>query len=422
MRKKIFLIVIFLIFQEVLSFGDNKIDSIDQKQTEGNDYKKIYGDVWLAQSFIPREDKITRIKLKIGKIDNKLIKFSRLFLFLCKINAIPYKLNKIGDLIISIRKRLDGEDLASISISFNEIRNEWTEIDFEDIPAYENITQTYYIICHAQGGSEKECYIWAYSDVDVYDNGTAFFSLDGINWKCNKSQDFCFITFGKDREADGVTNYWGLLIGIEEYKEMPPAMYAVRDVDSIFNSLSSNGWQKDHILTLINEEATRDNIIISMRWIDMKEDEDDIILFLFSGWGKKDAIICYDNIIFTANEINKEINKMGSSSILIILESWYSGSLIDELSFPGRIILTSASENEKSWRYSMLKSSVFIYYLSKAFEGYADEPRNGGDGNKIVTAEEAFNYASYLTSIFEKPQHPQIYDGYKGEMPITFVE
>lgn len=402
-------------------------DNVDQQQTEGNEKQKIYGDIFVAQSFKPAEDEITRIQLKVGKAENRknVLQLERIFQkypLLILLRYTEFFSKKPEYMMVAIRSSLNGENLAISSISFNDLEKNgsWVEFNFENVSAY---NETYYIVCYTEGGNENNCFIWLYSNENPYKNGSSFISNDrGKTWSEEDNRDFCFITYGKDRGGDGVTEYWAVVVGIEEYENISPSKYSLNDAVDFKETLISNGWKESHIHMLTDEYATKENIVNELSWMDRMEDEDDVILFMFSGWGKKDAIITYENDTISDEEMNEIFSRMGSSGIVIIIDCWYSGSFIDALYGYGRIIMTSCRDYEKSWRYDLLRNSVFIYYISKGLGGDADEIPNGGNEDNIVTAEEAFQYSSYLTSIFEKPQHPQIYDGYDGELPLSFLK
>lgn len=82
----------------------------------------------------------------------------------------------------------------------------------------------------------------------------------------------------------------------------------------------------------------------------------------------------------------------------------------------------SAKSNEYCWQYDAIRNGVFTYFLVEGFDGPADSNHDGW-----VSAEEAFNYAQYWVPKWAKEhgwpedQHPQIYDGCPGEVPITKV-
>jgi hypothetical protein len=117
-------------------------DKLDQEQTSFDKNLNIFGDNWLAQSFIPSESELTRIKLFLSRI------------------GVP-----IGNLILTIHDSLSGPALYAVAKSSMEIpylRNNWVEFNFDDL--YLTPGDTYYIILHAVGeSSSRSCYQWGVS-------------------------------------------------------------------------------------------------------------------------------------------------------------------------------------------------------------------------------------------------------------------
>lgn len=102
---------------------------IDQEWTHCSGLGEIIfsDDVYYAQSFKPSSSKISKIALALGRKGNP------------------------PNLIVSIMRTLDGEELTKISIPSEDVPVEgWLEIDCEDINV--NIGQTYYIVCRTTGG------------------------------------------------------------------------------------------------------------------------------------------------------------------------------------------------------------------------------------------------------------------------------
>jgi hypothetical protein len=71
-----------------------------------------------------------------------------------------------------------------------------------------------------------------------------------------------------------------------------------------------------------------------------------------------------------------------------------------------RVIIMSSREDELSY------SGGFGSYFIDGFRGYADT-----NGDNVVTAEEAFYYVQPRSPM----QHPTMYDGYPGELPLLAV-
>ena len=148
-------------------------DHIDQEQTHYDLYCATYYPGEFAQSFKPTVKTLTRLQL------------------------YGFRNNTPGDLKISIRDRLDGENLTSTILhpDMVDIYPEWFEIDIPDI----NITpgDTYYIVWAplSPHDNTSNCYYWAINigspGHDEYLNGSAY-QLGVVQ----EYSDFCFKIYG----------------------------------------------------------------------------------------------------------------------------------------------------------------------------------------------------------------------------------
>ena len=124
---------------------------------------------------------------------------------------------------------------------------------------------------------------------------------------------------------------------------------------------------------------------------------------------------------FITRSVTKDVD--GSNAILTDVNSKLSSSndsFAKDISKSGRVILTASAENESSWDTSALSHGVFSYYVIEALMGVGIVDANS---NQEISAEEIFAYAeprtvSFTTENCEKIQHPQLYDGYDGELPL----
>ena len=105
---------------------------VDQEWTHCSGFgETIFSDdICYAQSFKPSTSKISKIGLALGRWGNP------------------------PNLIVSIVRLLDGEELTKISIPSEDVPEEgWLEVDCDDVNV--NVGQTYYIVCRTNGGDDN---------------------------------------------------------------------------------------------------------------------------------------------------------------------------------------------------------------------------------------------------------------------------
>jgi len=173
-----------------IGFVNNNGEVLDQYQLD--DIYKGYplGEQsdWLAQEFKPTLNVLTKVDLHMFKK-----------------GTIPDDL----EIIVMIRDRLSGlqgEDLAIITKTADEIPNSqmWVEFDFQDI----NVTpeNTYYIIVRSEKCTKENHFCWFFNINNSYDRGDAWRSfLFGSIWHLvdyppeYPQCDFSFKTYGLDK-------------------------------------------------------------------------------------------------------------------------------------------------------------------------------------------------------------------------------
>jgi hypothetical protein len=148
---------------------------LDQEQTCHSYVFTVYGTRWLAQSFIPSIDSLTRLELYVSRLGSP-----------------P------GDLKISIRSSLTGGDLSTMSVSPGSIPTSagWVSFDIPDITV--TIGSTYYIVINTSGGgSASNSYRFGFCSGNPYPNGMFYYSGNaGGTWYDYSSYDLSFRTYG----------------------------------------------------------------------------------------------------------------------------------------------------------------------------------------------------------------------------------
>jgi len=230
------------------------------------------------------------------------------------------------------------------------------------------------------------------------------------------------------------TQYWALLVGVGKYAEnpeqnRPDMILEANDFKDLL--LQSPWWSEDHIEILTAENATRSNILAGFRWLIKQASADDVVVVYLSTHGNylpfdipprdeadnADEILAtywgfaYNNTFINDDTINILLNQLKSNNVCLIVDSCYAGGLNDHWKLlksspeQHRVIIMGSCEDELSY------SGGFAPYVIDGLRGYGD---SNGDG--VVTAEEVFIYAQPRS--FQQ-QHPTIYDGYPGELPLT---
>jgi len=209
-RKSIvFIIILLFIGAGVVPSIDGNVtfnDITDQEQQLDDDHGYPLCWNWtLAQSFIPRLNIFTRVRIKLftnSDYTNDIIK-------------------------ISIKKSLDEKDLTNVTKMLDSNSEEyWIEFDFEDISV--NVGEPYYIVCSSLNNTQMpNCYYWFYAWFEgikpgPYQDGCSYYSNDRHTWLNTSSfnDDFCFITYGyndsgakSDLECIGKLNWNNISAG-----------------------------------------------------------------------------------------------------------------------------------------------------------------------------------------------------------------
>jgi len=219
-----------------------------------------------------------------------------------------------------------------------------------------------------------------------------------------------------------------------------------KNAEDLINILKNNGWNSNNIIYLKGFDTSKDAILnIPDRLNELGVKEDDLILFFFCMHGNRiedvppydepdnmdESIIVYDQETFFTNIIDDELGLMFDeikcNNMVMIFETCYSGGMIDgtsDLKKSGRIILTSAKEDETSFGRFLFRGWLFPYFLNLGLRGWADKNRD-----RHITAEETFAYAYkrtfrrstifaiilYIVHLELIYQQPQIYDGWPTE-------
>ena len=182
-----------------------------------------------------------------------------------------------------------------------------------------------------------------------------------------------------------VGDYWLLAIGIDRYDYWPSLRNAVNDARSVAEMMVKHyGFQRKHVITLFDAEATEKNIINAFVHLKEQLSDTDSLLIYYAGHGILDQfdegswipVDARENEIsqfITTQRVNRMIGKLPARHIFLVADACYSGSLF--VSRSGSLRLPRVFNNrffiENSRRFSRQALS------SGGIEEVLDEGVNG---------------------------------------------
>lgn len=195
--------------QNISTLTIDNPETLDQYQNDSIGVPLFVGQIpsetsnmssYMAQSFVPTKDVLTKVEL-----------------YICKNNSANHPFT------VYIREELTGENLAttsvqpeninSINVSDPNLNFSWVSFNLERI--FLDVGETYYIVSYTENVTDN-WYLWAQNnDSESYQNGEAYISYDeGNSWTNhskakprphikalsdgNNRSDMCFKTYGRD--------------------------------------------------------------------------------------------------------------------------------------------------------------------------------------------------------------------------------
>jgi hypothetical protein len=232
---------------------------------------------------------------------------------------------------------------------------------------------------------------------------------------------------------------WSVIIGVAAYRDMPVLRFTDDDAYRIYAFLKSpegGAVQDEQIRILIDEGATRSNIMSAMREVFDKAGPNDFVLLYFSGHGLPGAFLPIDfngndNKVFHY-EINEMLKRSKARYKLCIADACHSGGMLAARSVesnistfyqqlaqaqPGTALIMSSKSEETSLEASGLRQGVFSHFLIRGLKGEADRNRD-----TKVTIEELFNFVyDNVRKFTGNMQSPIIRGDHDPNMIVSFI-
>ncbi|WP_345271056.1 C1 family peptidase [Nibrella viscosa] len=248
-----------------------------------------------------------------------------------------------------------------------------------------------------------------------------------------------------------VSKVYAVLVGVDKiaaYKDVPPVM-AAEDLANVRKFLEKQTmgviFNPDQIVTLLNEQATNDNVRKALQKAFKEADSDDKVVLYYSGRGLASGQLLLNDysgpiaeartgqtrhlvakadsfIVLRAKQVSQpgelslgEINELLASSnagqVQVWIDACYAGAwvkpqLLPKSSRKSLHILASSYPDELSFSDMTPKGGRFTNRLLEALAGSADYDRN-----REVTVGEAMRYVT--EKAYGTDQHPQLHGSYR---------
>ena len=241
-------------------------------------------------------------------------------------------------------------------------------------------------------------------------------------------------------DSDDKVKIWAVVVGVSRYVHMPVLKYTDDDAYHIYAFLKSpegGALPDEQIRVLIDEDATRNNILRTMRQVFLKADENDVVMLYYSGHGLPGSFLPVDfdgfNNKLRHDDIKDLLEESKAKHKLCLADACHSGSLMAmrapfdkklkkyydafENSSGGTALLLSSKGDEFSLEDKGLRQGIFSHYLIRGLKGEADHNKD-----KIVTVDELFDFVYDKVRIYTgNVQTPTISGEYDPEMPVAVV-
>ena len=234
---------------------------------------------------------------------------------------------------------------------------------------------------------------------------------------------------------------WSVVVGVARYKHMPVLKYTDDDAYHTYAFLKSpegGALPDEQVRVLIDEDATRDRILRTMRSVFLKADENDVVLLYFSGHGLPGSFLPVDFDGFNNKVHHDEIKAIFEESKakhkICLADACHSGTLMAmrsptlentlkkyytafDQSTGGTALLMSSKGEEYSLEDQGLRRGIFSHYMIRGMKGEADE-----NGDKIVTITELFDFTHKKVRTYTgNAQSPTLTGEFDPRMPVAVI-
>lgn len=209
-------------------------------------------------------------------------------------------------------------------------------------------------------------------------------------------------------------------VGIADYPGLSSDLVLpTKDAQTISWLYSKNTDAVSQLLT--DTHATIRNITAAMQSVFSQANDNDIVVFFFSGHGYQGGFVAYDGAL-PYSKIRKAMATSKCKNKMIFADACFSGKIrtngsqssVQSARKANVMLFLSSRSNEKSIERRNMSNGFFTTYLQKGLRGGADKNRD-----RIITARELFDYVhTGVVKISRGKQHPVMWGNFSDNMPV----
>lgn len=263
----------------------------------------------------------------------------------------------------------------------------------------------------------------------------------------------------------GKADRYAVLIGIGtyEHRSMPPLRFAERDVQALYDFLTTKGgYAKENVVLLTDSgttKPTQNGVGLALGNLVKRAGKDDAVLIYFAGRGGREMdstgrerdglakyLIVHDTdpeslyaTGFAFTDLEAVFRRIRSDRVVLLLDADFSGNPAGR-SFSrqttrttgasaefkerftrasGRVLITASSGNEPALEAPDLKHGLFTHFVLQGLDGAADRDRDG-----FVTVSELYGFVQGKVSEYARRlgarQTPSM-EGAMSDLPLLEV-
>jgi hypothetical protein len=251
---------------------------------------------------------------------------------------------------------------------------------------------------------------------------------------------------------------YAVVVGVKTFKysdQIAPLHLSDKDAKDFAEFLTEREdlLGKVHVTLLLNEQATKENVIAAMRDNFESAGKQDIAVVFLSGHGTPHPskpgeyyFITYDtsvdDLYATALMVNdqKLFGKIPADKVLLLADACHSGGFVSGIDLeqiakgplnqfsvfrelPGRVAMSSSAPGEISYERKTFGNSIFTHFLIKGLRGEAARQSTPNrETEEKITIRRLFDYVSQNTrSATKGKQNPVMYAA-KSALEATIAQ